>query len=669
MHYSHSCRDTWPRNACDPYFRFCLSRPRSRPSMSSCDYGRAGPSGRFNNQFSIALSRESSIGGIPNPWKVQVAEFYDSDIMLVTEVYDHDRVTRDDHMHTWGVVLREPVWHNQAQAEWAMRLSNPRGVTHSPSLSFKIRLYCDPNYYSSRCNVYCRAQDLPTGHYTCDESTGRKVCMPGWQGNNCQRDINECGSERSLCHSGTCHNSLGSYSCACSNGYSGTHCENVENPCQQDPCEHGTCFSRPDSREYTCVCEAGWEGELCQARTDPCQAQPCHNGGSCSSNDMKTSYTCSCLYPYTGSLCEELLTTTTSTTTTTPTPTAATTTSTTAPASITPDSANDDSTALETATLDTGKTSTAEQGILGRLETSRLEASDSARLDIWLTALLSGLAVMALVTVLLIFLLRRRRRKTEAPSRSSSVVYEPDGLTFNNETFPCPGGEQQRTRPGPRSPDGLRELPALPIIGSSDTDADLDLGAVGGQKTGCSNTEKKLPETFLRVQAGRAPPNDYADIRTLSRSLSSGPVGESHDDLDTRSTDTSRDQEEPHYAQLDDVRAQFSQVQALSTLVASPPEGNTHTPSSTEYSVPGAPRPIEPEYSTPRESPRYQTPRDVAVAESKDGVTPIMDPSTTTTSVISSGTASNPMYDSISRHSHSAPCDIEQVIPPSLLRH
>ena len=48
------------------------------------------------------------------------------------------------------------------------------------SLTMKHKLYCDANYYSSDCSVYCVAKDTDAeGHYTCDPATGRIICRSG----------------------------------------------------------------------------------------------------------------------------------------------------------------------------------------------------------------------------------------------------------------------------------------------------------------------------------------------------------------------------------------------------------------------------------------------------------------------------------------------------------
>ncbi|GFS27299.1 delta-like protein [Elysia marginata] len=551
----------------------------------------------------------------------------DRQIALVGEVHDHDRWTRDDDMHTWGVNLEETVWSSKAEAVWAMRSMSQRG-NDNPNLTFQIRLYCDPNYYSYRCNVFCKAQDSASGHYTCDKSTGKKVCLPGWEGDNCDKDIDECSYTYDLCNTGTCENSPQGYTCNCPDGYSGEHCENLENPCNRNPCVHGDCYARHESLQYTCVCDLDWQGTHCDERRDPCHSSPCMNGGDCSSNDLKTDFTCSCSYPYTGSLCQDSLTTTlpTTTTTTTTAPTTITTTTTTTPTTITTTSpttiapstsVSPSSTTVSTSTEDAQtetsyhltseswgsssatkytseneKTSTSAQGIVGGIETARHKASDDNGFGKWKIGLIIGLATLALVAILLFFVFRRRRRETKSMSRSSS------------------------------------ELPPLPV-NSSDTDADLDQGAVGGCKTsgsgGCEdgNTQKKIPETFLRLQAGRAPPNDYADIRTLSRTLSSGRITEHNDNQENERRDyeyTGRPDdgdfnEEPQYSTLDEVTGP--------SLIATLPAVSTITAVEAEYAVPRTPQAVvEPsEYAVPRDrnvSPDYQTPRDVEKARPTD---------------------------------------------------
>lgn len=50
----------------------------------------------------------------------------------------------------------------------------------------QYKFVCDANYYNSYCTQYCLAQDNNNdGHYTCDPTTGAKVCITGFTGADC----------------------------------------------------------------------------------------------------------------------------------------------------------------------------------------------------------------------------------------------------------------------------------------------------------------------------------------------------------------------------------------------------------------------------------------------------------------------------------------------------
>ncbi|CAH3141405.1 unnamed protein product [Porites lobata] len=61
------------------------------------------------------------------------------------------------------------------------------------------------------------------GGYTCQ-------CVPGFQGKNCEQDVNECITRPCL-NGGTCQNQHGSYSCTCRPGFTGKNCEKVLDGC------------------------------------------------------------------------------------------------------------------------------------------------------------------------------------------------------------------------------------------------------------------------------------------------------------------------------------------------------------------------------------------------------------------------------------------------------
>lgn len=96
-------------------------------------------------------------------------------------------------------------------------------------------------------------QDL-FNHYSCN-------CAPGWQGENCQDDVNECIS--GPCIHGTCKNLPGEYLCQCDQGYRGRHCNEDVDECQELHCENtGSCVNTVGG--YTCICPPAYSGPFCQ---------------------------------------------------------------------------------------------------------------------------------------------------------------------------------------------------------------------------------------------------------------------------------------------------------------------------------------------------------------------------------------------------------------------
>ncbi|KAL8595246.1 hypothetical protein ACOMHN_043398 [Nucella lapillus] len=133
-------------------------------------------------------------------------------------------------------------------------------------LVLSLMLQCDKDFYGRRCDAFCRITAPDSEHTFCNVTSGRKQCMPGWEGPGCRTDVDECSQ-------GYCQN--------------GAHCIN----------------SPPGF--FTCQCPLGFVGRRCQRRAPVCHTIPCKNGGSC--HDTQFGFVCFCRYGYAGYRCERIL--------------------------------------------------------------------------------------------------------------------------------------------------------------------------------------------------------------------------------------------------------------------------------------------------------------------------------------------------------------------------
>ncbi|KAI8494849.1 hypothetical protein Bbelb_274540, partial [Branchiostoma belcheri] len=160
---------------------------------------------------------------------------------------------------------------------------------------------CSPGWTGQDCQ-----QDInecaskPCLHGTCVNKDGGYMCIcsSGWTGQNCQQDINECASKP--CHYGICVNQDGGYKCTCSHGWTGQNCQQDINECSRSPCQHGTCANHVGG--YTCSCSHGWTGQNCQQDKNECNRNPCQHG-TCANQDG--GYKCTCSHGWIGQNCHQ----------------------------------------------------------------------------------------------------------------------------------------------------------------------------------------------------------------------------------------------------------------------------------------------------------------------------------------------------------------------------
>ncbi|XP_076447884.1 uncharacterized protein LOC143284776 isoform X2 [Babylonia areolata] len=294
VRFQSSCTDHAGLHQCDTYFKFCIDKQRT-PNINTCHY-KYKLTGHYENDNTMDFG--SDIQGVDNPLIAHTASFKTngaSDVMFVMEAWDKDAISEDDHVATLSRNLDYTPADSQGVAQWTS-VYKQSGSSH---VWFKYRFYCDPYYYTHKCDLYCKSRDDSEGHYTCIKGTGQKKCMRGWTGENCTTDIDEC--QTSVCyHNATCSNQPGWYSCDCPQGYAGQNCDLVDSMCHSSPCQNGgTCTGTMQG--YNCTCPVEWQGQNCETQVDFCQSSPCLNNATCYAT--LGNYTCACALGWTGYHC------------------------------------------------------------------------------------------------------------------------------------------------------------------------------------------------------------------------------------------------------------------------------------------------------------------------------------------------------------------------------
>uniref|UniRef100_A0AAQ5Z5T4 Protein eyes shut homolog n=1 Tax=Amphiprion ocellaris TaxID=80972 RepID=A0AAQ5Z5T4_AMPOC len=159
-------------------------------------------------------------------------------------------------------------------------------------LEYTCHVLCPQNLQPCANGGLCVLNNASS--YTC-------ICTPGWSGQNCRINVNDCIQH--WCQNGaTCVDEIDGYSCLCPRGYTGVYCEEDIDYCVGHRCsEHGVCL---DQRyNFTCRCTLGFEGRLCEVETNECNSFPCSNGATCV--DLISDYRCHCPPGFEGRTCSE----------------------------------------------------------------------------------------------------------------------------------------------------------------------------------------------------------------------------------------------------------------------------------------------------------------------------------------------------------------------------
>ncbi|XP_029467630.1 LOW QUALITY PROTEIN: protein crumbs homolog 2 [Rhinatrema bivittatum] len=166
---------------------------------------------------------------------------------------------------------------------------------------------CKAGWEGPQCEANINdCESSPCVHGNCTDlvATYQCTCYSGYTGRNCNTNVDDCQQHQCL-NGGTCIDGINAYTCSCTAQYTGTHCEWLYPP---EKCgKNVTCLNDGKCTSgfwgANCTCRPGFTGKTCQININDCESNPCLNGGTC--QDLVNKYKCICNASFTGGRCEK----------------------------------------------------------------------------------------------------------------------------------------------------------------------------------------------------------------------------------------------------------------------------------------------------------------------------------------------------------------------------
>ena len=268
--------------------------------------------GSVLNDTEVSNSLMNSVNADENSWLIDNVEFGSS--ITATRDFNGDYIAD-------AIISSVKFWDSENKASGGYHILLLEGTSTNPCFDDpcqnaapcaaidNIKYTCDctgTGYEGENCEIdinECQSNPCQNGGDCLDTGVYSYICdcaFVDYEGDNCDTWINDCISH--TCQNGaTCNDLTRDFSCTCASGWAGDECQTNIDECSSDPCLNGgTCFDHV--AEYACLCVDGWTGDNCESNINDCASNPCKNGGTCS--DGVASYTCSCATGFTGDDCE-----------------------------------------------------------------------------------------------------------------------------------------------------------------------------------------------------------------------------------------------------------------------------------------------------------------------------------------------------------------------------